>query len=147
MNFAGLDCSGKGKDFTCLTICEKVDKIIKVKKVWRDRNLDLNIRIECIKELIEVYKCEFIAVESNSMGIFYVEELSKNFNIKSVATTRKSKPRMIDLIRFYLERERLDLREVSNTVLIEELRSFTVNNTHSSHDDTVMSLAIALYAL
>lgn len=147
MNFAGLDCSGKGRDYTCLTICEKVDKTIKVKKVWRDRNLDLAVRIECIKELIEGYQCEFIAVESNSMGVFYVEELAKNFNVKSVSTTKKSKPRMIDLIRFYLERERLDLREVINTVLIEELRQFTTTNTHSSHDDTVMSLAVALYAL
>ena len=147
MNCAGLDCSGKGRDYTSLIICEKQDKKVKVKRVWRDRDLELTARIQTIETQLNFYRCEFVAVETNSMGIFYVEELSKKFNVRSVTTTRNTKPRMIDLIKFYLERERLDLSDVANTVLIEELRRFTKKNTHSSHDDTVMSLAVALYTL
>jgi len=140
MLIVGIDTSGLGNDYTAIVAIEVCEKL-KVIGVWQNKQDGLNDRLIKIKHHLEMMQPNVVYVESNNMGIFYINELSKHFNVVSVATTKKSKPRMLDLIKFYLERNLLDLTCVKQTELITQMKEYP----YCKHDDLFMALAVALY--
>lgn len=151
LRFIGLDFSGSGSDYTAMVCGDYCEKKIIIGKVWSDKKLSFSQRCKTIINTYNRNSVNVIFAESNSMGYGYIEVLKTSLNIIPIATTRKSKPRMIELIKYYLESNLLDLKLVADTVLINELKSYASNGrkfgTQNGHDDTVMSLAIALYGI
>ena len=151
LRFIGLDFSGSGSDNTAM-ICGDYDKKkVSIAKVWTDKKLSFSQRCQHITDTYNRNNVDVIFAESNSMGYAYIEVLKNSLKVIPIATTRKSKPRMIQLIKYHLESNLLDLKLVADTILPTELIAYASNGqnfgTQNGHDDTVMALAIALYGL
>jgi hypothetical protein len=151
LRFIGLDFSGSGSDSTAMICGDWTDKGVIIGKVWTDNKSTFSQRCNYIVDTYNHNNVDVIFAESNSMGYAYIEVLKTTLNVVPIATTRKSKPRMIELLKYHLESNLLDLKLVAKTILPTELMSYASNGrkfgTQNEHDDTVMSLAIALYGL
>ncbi len=165
--YMGIDVARAGTasaDFTVVTVIAYNEKTQEKKLCWywREKGLKISEQTKIIAEIARNYRYPHILVEKNNIGQDMIDELIDNHNlsVEAFTTTNTTKE---DLIRFLIvqfENEKLTLpvgdersKEMVN-VLNNELGRFVVEITRagneimkgsgSSHDDMVMSLALAI---
>ena len=151
---AGLDVSSTGEDYTVLSIWKwnQTDDILILVHLYRQRKKTAEYHLFNIVQLLENTNC-ILAVEINSIGQFYFEQLSTqllNTNIIPIRTTAQSKPVMISALQLRMETQRILFNEKSP--LVSELLNFQRQGEKltapiGQHDDCVMSCAIAVAAV
>lgn len=153
--WAGLDLSTVGEDNTILTLINKRNEVFQFKI---DGELDIkylqisNILNKC-KKLVKVY------VETNGVGEPMLNEIKKMVIYKSKieewTTTNDSKGEIIGLLQnkiaqkdIWFDKDNLLLYNEFGTFIytITKSRKITYGAKPGKHDDTVLSLAIALKA-
>jgi len=120
--------------------------------MYRQRKKTHEYNIYQIGELIQTYNPIRVAIEVNSSGQIYYEQLSSqhlNTSFEAVKTTGSSKPMMINKLTLALERKLLVYP--NDKKVIEEFLSFRQNGQRleaieGKHDDIIMSLAFAVIA-
>lgn len=150
--FAGIDF-GRVNDFTVLTILDQDKNMV---YQYRDNNKPWNEIIENIIRILNQYKAHTL-IEVNSIGDVLYEQIQKQYiNIEPFITSSNSKNEIIEDLIFNLNDGKLLLpTEGLCPALYNELKSFTYTYSPRSrnisygaatgaHDDTIMSLAIAL---
>lgn len=148
--FAGLDI-GRADDYTVLTILNQNKEVVHIER-WRQ--LEWSTIINKVSEVIRKYQCRTL-VEVNNQGDVFYEMLKKSCGqlIEPHTTSSKTKPIMIEDLAVSFEQKDIVIPNVD--YLIGELEAFTyVYNEKSRsvqygapigmHDDTVISLALAV---
>ena len=155
--YIGVDPAGQGKDFAVAVALdveedEKGNTIYTVCQMYRKRSGVSEQHLNSVAQMIKSLNPIATAIESNSMGQLWVENIAGmkyTKNILGVATTASSKPVMIGRLQIALERGVL---RIPRGPIIDELLAFRRTDSGkleaggSAHDDTVMALALALYA-
>ena len=130
--------------------------------IWRKKGLKISEQVKQIAELAKVFNYPTILVEKNNIGQDFIDEMVDNYNlsVESFTTTKNSKEDIIRLLVTNFENEKMIIpngdersREMMEP-LTEELGKFVVEVTKAgneimkgsgnSHDDCVLSLAIAV---
>lgn len=148
--FIGIDSAMMGDDYTvCVVVREDLkDKKLYLEQMYRKRKQTHQSNIFHISELIKKYNPVAVAVETNSVGeVFYQELQEQNLSIefKPIRTSQSSKPIMIGKLKLLIERELLILPD--DQTVINEFLSFVKNGNKleaisSKHrDDIVLALA------
>ena len=148
--YFGVDTSLLGDDYTVCTILQQIQESYHLVAMYRDRKKTHQHNIYEIGKLIDLYKPIKVAIETNSSGQIYYDELSQqhlNTEFIPIKTTGSSKPAMIQKLTLTLEKGNLILP--SDRHVIEEFLSFKRNGNKleaiaGKHDDIVMSLAFAV---
>ena len=155
--YVGIDPAGQGKDFAVAIALdveedEKGETIYTVCRMYRKRLGVSEQHLSAVAQMVKSLNPIATAIESNSMGQLWVENIAGmkyTKNILGVATTASSKPVMIGRLQIALERGVL---RIPRGPIIDELLAFRRTDSGkleaggSAHDDTVMALALALYA-
>lgn len=151
----GIDLSGDGEDNTILT---KINEDNQVLQYVIEGSLDN--KYKKIATLINATpNLQGVYIESNGIGAPMINEITKmvrHFNkIREWTTTNKTKEKIISNLMMEIANDNIIFDE-TNKLLFSELSTFTATYTKNgnmvfkglgnSHDDTVMSLAIALQA-
>ena len=164
--YGGLDCARAGSasaDYTVVFIIG-IHNRTNMKKLfwmWRDKGLKLQTQVEKIAQISANYQHPPILVEKNNVGIDFIELLIDNYNlhIETFTTTSGSKEDLIRYLINSMENEKMifpigdDKSREKIRILDNELGKFIVKKTRagnerleasgSSHDDAVISLALA----
>lgn len=129
----------------------------------RFRHLDWHLQRARIATLYDVFGCEFVIAESNSIGGPNISELQRTqMIVRPFTTTQKTKKMIIDNLTLAIEQGDLILptaptnnKNDIRSILLSELIAYKITKLASGdyryeapaglHDDTVMSLAFALY--
>jgi phage FluMu gp28-like protein len=151
--YMGLDTSTIGNDYTVLTVLKQVVNQYHLIAMYRENKLSYATNLKNIDVLIKKFNPLICAIEVNSSGQIYFEELSNqhlNVDFKIVKTTSSSKPKMIEKLAMFLEDGVLLIPD--DSIVIDELQSFSRNGTKleaiaGKHDDIVMSLAFAITSI
>lgn len=143
---------GRTNDATVFCVLS-VDK----QQVFLDRMTDTDYASQRLrlKALSEKYNNALVVAESNSMGQPNIEALqSMNVPVTGFVTTNATKASIIQSLELALEKKEISL--LNNSVQITELMAYESKKLPSGlirygapngmHDDTVMSLALALHA-
>lgn len=144
---------GKLRDFTVITVLDVARK--SVVAIDRFNMIDYQLQLGRLMNLYNRYKPRTIVAEQNAMGVPLLEQLERaGLPIEGFVTTNASKKNIIEDIALALENDTLLIPD--NPILINELLAFETSRTPSgmiryaapegSHDDCVMSLALAWYA-
>lgn len=156
-NYIGIDLSSTGEDDTVITTINpkhqaKQDVIV---------SIDLTDKYNQIANIINNTKnLKTVYIENNGIGepmIDSIKKLLKNPNIvKPWTTTNDSKLQICSALAIAFTDKKISLQQ-SNQLLYNQLGTFSYSYTKygklilkgigNTHDDTVMSLAIALRAL
>jgi hypothetical protein len=141
---------GKHEDFTVITVVDIKRKAL----VWMDRfnQIDYHVQIGRLQELYQRFKPVVIIAERNSMGDPLIEQLQRQgLPVWPFTTTHATKTEAIDALALAFERGEISI--LNDPVLIGELLAYTMERLPSgsfrygapdgSHDDCVMSLALA----
>ena len=150
---AGLDTSGSGEDYCVLTITENNGVENRTFVPYRKRGQSAEVNLYNICEILKTYRPKLTAIEVNSHGQIYLEQLSRMLpylRFKTIKTTSDSKPIMINRLSFVLEKQLLKYSKKSP--LITELLNFRKSGgklqaASGAHDDCVMSLAFNVVAM
>lgn len=150
---AGLDF-GQTNDYTAMIVIDKTTKrmvdMLHVRKVeWQEQR-------RRIAEMYKKWRCSRMAAEANSIGSVNIEELRRaGLNILAFATTNASKAEIMSDLYEALHTDGLKLMDVE--VLRHEMTTFVSTQTatgiwrlaadNEGHDDTVIALALAWYAI
>ncbi len=150
--YIGVDGSTVGNDYTVAIVLEyeKKESIYSVIDIYRKRKASIDSDIYQIGELIDKYKPEVVAVESNGVGAIFVEQLAgnhKDIKVAGVHTSQESKLAMIERLSLALEKGVLLLPKAS--IITQEMLSFRrigkkLEASPGNHDDTVMALAVCV---
>lgn len=151
--YFGIDTSLLGNDYTVVTILKEADCHYQLVKLYRQRKKTHEYNIYKIGELIDLYQPLNVAIEVNSSGQIYYEQLSGqhlNIEFEAIKTTGSSKPKMINRLCLALERKLITYP--NDKVIIEEFLSFRQNGIKleaisGKHDDIIMSLAFGTSVL
>ena len=152
--YCGIDLSTVGTDNTILTLINNSNQVIQY-----NIKGDLDEKYKQIAEIINKYKPKGIYIEQNSIGEPIYNEIRKLINRKETlnkwSTTNESKKDIINNLQVQIANKNITFNK-DNNLLKSELGTFTYKLTKSGnitfnaldgfHDDTVMSLAIALQA-
>lgn len=151
----GIDLSADGEDNTILT---KINEENQVLQYIIEGSLDN--KYKQIASLINATpNLQGVYIESNGIGTPMINEITKLVRhyqkIKEWSTTNKSKEQIISNLMMEIANDNITFDE-TNRLLFSELSTFTCKYSKNgnmqfqgignSHDDTVMSLAIALQA-
>lgn len=151
----GIDLSADGEDRTVLT---KINDDNQVIQYIIEGSLDS--KYKKIADIInKTNNLQGVYIESNGIGTVMINEVSKlvrhNQKIRDWTTTNKTKEQIISNLMMEIANGNISFDE-TNKLLFSELSTFTASYTKNgnmqfkgignSHDDTVMSLAIALQA-
>lgn len=151
----GIDLSADGEDRTVLT---KINDDNQVIQYIIEGSLDS--KYKKIADIInKTNNLQGVYIESNGIGTVMINEVSKlvrhNQKIREWSTTNKTKEQIISNLMMEIANGNISFDE-TNKLLFSELSTFTASYTKNgnmqfkgignSHDDTVMSLAIALQA-
>lgn len=151
----GIDLSSVGEDNTIVTL---INKSLNVYQYKIDGELD--VKYKQISDIInKCTKLQIVYIETNGVGepmINEIKKLVKNKNkIREWTTTNSSKNEIIGMLQNSIMNKELNI-DINNKLLYQELGTFiyTISKTKKivynakagKHDDTVMSLAIALKA-
>ena len=149
--YMGVDPNFGGDDY-CVAIVVGLsgDNKLEVVDSYRANHQLIVESLREIRKLANAYAVETIAVEVNSGGRIYAEQLTQTIGdipIKEITMTENSKRLLIDRIILSLERDRL--RFDSQSPLKEELLLFRRDGRKmgapvGKHDDCVMALGLAL---
>lgn len=149
----GIDF-GRSEDSTVVTIFDKDKR----QMVWLE--VIQNMRyLEIMDKIVELYKIWNpinIVVESNAAGKVLVEQMEDlRLPIEPFVTTNRSKEMIIQSLALSFEKKKILC--LHDPELMRQLQAFTISKTTSGltkyaapkgyHDDYVMSLALAHYAL
>lgn len=148
--YIGLDTSNMGDDWTVATILKKSGDTYSLCDMYRKKKMSSDYDIFHISELIEKYKPQCVAIETNGAGQIYLEQLqkaNKNTKFQGINTNAQNKKSSID--RLILALEKAIIEYPSNCPVIEEMLVFRrqgekLGASAGKHDDTVLSLAFAL---
>lgn len=150
----GIDW-GKEFDFTVLTVFNSVTR--QMVDFDRFNQIDYRLQKDRVKAMSDKWKCRLILAEQNSMGTPLVEDLiAAGLPVLPYYTTNASKADMIERLQMAFERNRITIQP--HDALIDELEAFTMTMTghlrraqysapSGAHDDCVISLALANYAM
>lgn len=148
---AGVDLA-MTTDYTVITVMDSTDH----KVVWTDRftRCDQPVIEDRIEAAIKRFGCISAWVEENGIGLPIVAGLRrKGLPVRPFTTTNASKTEVIQTLQSDFGHGNIKI--IDDKVLIGELLSFESKKTATgftysappgSHDDTVMSLAIANHA-
>ncbi len=149
---AGIDF-GRVNDYTVLSILDDNKNLV---YQYRDNNKPWQDIIENIIRILNQYKAHAL-IEVNSIGDVLYEQIQRQYNnIEPFITSSSSKNEIIEDLIFNLNDGKMKLpNEQLCPALFNELKSFTYTYSPRSrnisygaatgaHDDTIMSLAIAL---
>jgi hypothetical protein len=144
---------GKYNDFTVLSVVDAETK----EQVYQDRfnRIDYIVQVNRLRALYERFKPSVILAERNSMGDPIIEQLQRDkLPVEPFTTTNASKAEIIDHLALAFERQ--DVRILNNPTLVGELQAYEMTRLPSGmlrysapggmHDDTVIALALALWA-
>jgi hypothetical protein len=154
--WGGLDLSSVGEDDTILTFINEQQHT----KQYLITGNTMNEKYDKIAHYINNQpNLQYVYVEMNGVGAPIFEEIRKRLNVKyrlkEWQTTNATKMDIIDALAVEIQNERITFDE-HNEMLYHQLGTFgyTLTKTKkvsyaamgSNHDDTVMSMAIALKA-
>lgn len=148
--YLGVDLA-KQADFTVITaICKTCNEQLFID---RSNNLEYLFQEKRIEAHVDRWKPKGIVVETNNIGIPFIEGLKrKGLSIIEFTTTAHSKPNLIEDLAIAIEMGQLKL--LDNKLQLNELGAFgfTMNKlglrsyeATAGHDDIVMALALAYY--
>ena len=158
---AGVDFgTGNGGDDTSLTIMNDHKEVI---KCYAFNDLEPLQTIDFIIDKLIFYNVKKVVLESNSIGKTYISLLKKKISEKGLriqviefVTTNQSKREIIESLQIECLNQTIQIPN-DNKLMLEmvgyEMQktpngSITYNNSSNSiHDDMVISLALALFAL
>ena len=158
---AGVDFgTGNGGDDTSLTIMNDHKEVI---KCYAFNDLEPLQTIDFIIDKLIFYNVKKVVLESNSIGKTYISLLKRKISEKGLkiqviefVTTNQSKREIIESLQIEClngtiqipNDNKLMLQMVGYEMQKTPNGSITYNNSSNSlHDDTIISLALALYAL
>ncbi|MCD8166999.1 MAG: hypothetical protein LUE93_13340 [Bacteroides sp.] len=159
--YLGLDFgTGSGKDHTVLTgLNQNREQCL----FWRSNELAPGEQIDRICEIITEYKpvIRTLYVEQNSIGKIYLDMLRKKLgNLFSIitpfTTTHTSKRKIVESLQVAIQNNTIKLmnerEQISELSLYESkinkiTQTVTYNAPEGGHDDTVMALMLANYAI
>ena len=149
----GIDW-GRKEDYTVVSIIDVNTRT----QVYMERmsKVDFPKQISFLKGLFEDWKPFLICAEENSMGIPVIDFMRKDgIKVKPVYMTNKKKREVIELLSLNIEKENITL--LNEKIQIRELQAYqmntttigniTYNATSGYHDDTVIAISIANYAM
>lgn len=149
----GVDWA-RHNDYTVLTVIDTQSK--NVIEIDRFNQIDWTMQRNRLMALCQRYDVSVIWAESNSIGEPNIEELQKQgLPVYGFSTTASSKAQIINSLALAFEQE--DIGIPDDPVLLGELQAYSVERLPSGtyrytapdglHDDTVISLALAWYAI
>lgn len=151
--WCGVDLSTVGSDNTVVTIVNAENQV--VQHIVKG---DLDDKYKQIANIINQHKPVGTYIESNSIGtVMYneIKKLTKVENVELFTTTNDSKKQYISLISNAITNNNIEF-DKSNKTLYTEFGTFSYKLTKSgnvtyaatsgNHDDTVISLGLALQA-
>lgn len=149
----GVDLA-KYKDFTVLTVLDKYSH----KNVYRDRfqRIPYPLQKERIIATAKRYNNARIIIDSTGVGDPISDDLKhQGLLVDDFRISGKSKQQLIDKLSMYIEQKAVFIP--SDEILIDELESYALDVTEKGnlvysapsgmHDDTVISLALAVWGL
>lgn len=149
--YGGVDF-GRQNDYSVLTIMDETGKVV---YIYRDRHKPWDEIIKNMADKLKLYKAQ-CQVEINSIGDVLYENLKKLYpNVHPFYTTSSSKQNIIEDLIYATNELKISLpTEDLFSPLYHELKLFTYEYSvktrnikysapDGSHDDTIMSLAIA----
>jgi len=153
--YAGIDV-GRQDDYSVLTILNDAGEVV---FIYRDRHKPWDTILSEIKKYLVQYNATAF-MEVNSIGDVLFEQLEKQYkNIHPFITTQTTKQDIIEDLIYELNKGELKLpSDELFPPLYNELRTFTYAYSPSTrkvsyraisgaHDDTIISLALALHSL
>jgi len=150
---AGVDVAS-AVDYTVVTVFDSVTKT----EVFKDRfnRVDYNVLENRLESVYRRFNLQSMTIESNSIGQPVIDHLyKKGLNIVPFITTSTTKQAIIQGLQSAFEHG--EIKIINEPVTIGELLSFESKRNQSGgfsysapdgmHDDTVMSMAIAWFAI
>jgi hypothetical protein len=145
---------GRSRDYTVFTVLDITTHA--VVKIDRSNGVDYSVQVDRLKALSDDWQPSQIIAEQNSIGQPIIEQLIREgLRIHPFNTSNTSKAQAIEALA--LTFERADIRILSDPTLISELVAYQAERLPSgllrygapygSHDDMVMSLALAWSAV
>ena len=149
--YCGMDSSLMGSDYTVFTVLKKTDdNNYSLVALYRQRQKTNAYHCYQIGEIIKEYNPISIAIEVNSGGRIYYEQLSTEFvnhNFIEIKTTGSSKPAMVNKLLLALETGALTYP--NDNAIVKEFLSFRKDDhkleaVSGGTDDILMSLCFAV---
>jgi len=145
-------------DYTVITVVSLVGSSAKIVDVYRAKGIDDLIISDILSDLTKRYKADVIVAEDTGQQIAIVRVLQrKGHFIKTINTNRYTKNAILSNLNFEFQKKRIIIPAKDDdidtmeyvSILVEELSSFLNKEgkvtSVGKHDDTVMSLAFAVY--
>lgn len=150
----GVDLAKK-LDYTVLTvICLDDARIVEIQ---RFHHVEYVIQLNRLSELVDKYRPSNVIIETNNTGDLFIEQARRQIKARITGFTTKNDTKHEIIDRLVLAFERQEISIPDDDVLIGELLSYEAealsggnlryNAPSGKHDDCVMSLAFAYYAL
>lgn len=150
----GIDLSSVGEDNTVVTFINDKNQVEQ-----HIINGELDYKYRQIANLINSYNPKLTYIESNSIGDVMINEIKKYVKnkqkVQSFTTTNETKKIQVGLVSVAITNKEITF-DKNNKILYSELGTFSYklsknNNityaaTAGNHDDTVMSLCLAMQA-
>lgn len=144
---------GRSNDYTVLIAMDRQTR--RVVEIDRFNQVNWTIQRGRLLEMTRRWPVELVLAESNSIGEPNIEELQKmGLPVNGFQTTQASKQQIIDALALAFEQQSIGIPQYP--VLISELQAYEMERLPSGnwrysapegqHDDTVISLALALRA-
>jgi len=153
--FIGIDF-GRYRDSTVITVIEKSGDIMRLIFLKEFLGVDMAEQLEYIKRLIHVLKPLKVLIDKTGLGIPMHDFLSREFpQVEGVTFTATSKEAMILNLHNHIRAKRVimpvDARELINQLHVfqriqEKGGRVKYEAPPGSHDDYVISLALAVWA-
>ena len=153
--YFGVDSQFGGADYFVTTVIEHdlVKNNFRLVDMYRDNYQRKKVHLKRTTRLVEEYNPERIAVEKNSGGQIYVEDLEDacpNHIIVPVVTTNESKEQMLSRVLYLMEEDLLTMPSDKNVK--NEFKSFSridgrLEGAEGGHDDIPLSTMIASVVL
>src|ERR1035437_8920851 len=149
----GLDL-GKSNDYTVITPFDLMT--FKVGKQERFNQIDYNLQKSRIISIYSKYGRPDVTIDSTGVGDPVSDDLSKDIqNLERYTFTQKSRMDLLTNLQLLIQQQKIKIP--NDPILISELKSFEYDISDNGkigarcddklHDDTVMSLALAVWGI
>lgn len=149
----GVDLA-RHQDYTVFTVIDRQSH--KVVSWDRFNKVDFNLQKERLKILVKKYNNAKVVLDSTGLGSPIAEDLKREgIHIEEFYFTNTSKKQLIEKLSIFIEQQAISIPD--EEVLLDELESFGYTITDAGnikyeapigqHDDTVCSLALAIWTL
>ena len=153
--YIGIGTALQGEDYFAVTVIKRIREtgVLSVIEIYRQKKRTSDYNIFKTTELIEKYNPKKIVVETNAAGMIIYETLCKDcssYVIEGFRTSHNTKEALIT--RLILFMEKMELIFPPHSTLESEFLCFIRNADGKlqagggSHDDTVISTALAVLA-